>query len=173
MRTGVPRHLSTFNYIGFHRYFLTFCTFERRLLFLERSAIGLVRDQILRASETEAFAISAYCFMPDHLHLLVEGQREDSTALRFISLAKQLSGFHYRQKFGGPLWQRYGYERVLRNDEETLAVARYVIENPLRGGLVSRIEDYPFVGSYTHTVAQILEATTYSAPLSRHPQKSG
>jgi len=32
------------------------------------------------------------------------------------------------------LWQRYGFERVLRDDEATLVVAKYILENPLRAG---------------------------------------
>jgi putative transposase len=44
------------------------------------------------------------------------------------------------------LWQQGYFERVLRNDEGTLTVIRYVFENPVRAGLVERYEDYPFLG---------------------------
>jgi hypothetical protein len=37
-------------------------------------------------------------------------------------------------------------------------VARYTLENPVRAGLVTRVEDYPFVGSLVYPVAEILEA---------------
>jgi REP element-mobilizing transposase RayT len=96
--------------------------------------------------------------MPDHVHLLVEGQADDSDCRQFIARAKQYSGFHYKAKYGRPLWQRYGYERVLRNDEAAVSVARYILENPLRGKLVERVEDYPFFGSTVYTIAQLLEA---------------
>lgn len=96
--------------------------------------------------------------MPDHLHLLVEGQSADSDCRRFIARAKQFSGFHYKKTFGDQLWQRFGFERTLRTDEAALSVARYILENPVRAGLVSRVEDYPFMGSNVYTVAEILEA---------------
>ena len=96
--------------------------------------------------------------MPDHLHLLVEGQSAESDGRRFIARAKQFSGSHYKKTFGDRLWQRFGFERTLRTDEAALSVARYILENPVRAGLVSRVEDYPFVGSNTYTVAEILEA---------------
>ncbi len=114
--------------------------------------------QILRAAADEEFAIVAYCFMPDHLHLLVQGERETSNCLRLISRAKQLSGYHYKQIFGEQLWQRYGFERVLRDDEQTLVVARYILENPLRKRLAQRVEEYPFLGSNVYTVSEILDA---------------
>src|SRR5207249_4343010 len=92
----------------------------------------------------------------DHLHLLIEAQSESSDCKRFIKDAKQFSGFYYKKAFSMKLWQRYGFERVLRDNEETLTVARYILENPVRAGLVARVEDYPYLGSCLYTVEQIL-----------------
>jgi putative transposase len=82
--------------------------------------------------------------MPDHVHLLAEGVTETADGLRFIARAKQFSGFYYSKQFGKPLWQRYGYEHVLRTDEESLGVAKYILENPVRAGLVRSPQDYEF-----------------------------
>ena len=158
MFTGNPGHLKAFSYVGPHRYFLTFCTYSRQRLFQTPERVDFVLVQIERSAAEEQFAVLAYCFMPDHLHLLVEGCSESSDCLRFIKRAKQFSAFHYAKAFGNKLWQRYGFERVLRDDEVTLAVARYILENPLRAGLVTRVEDYPFTGSRRFSLAQILEA---------------
>jgi hypothetical protein len=49
---------------------------------------------------------------------------------------------------------------VLRDDEDTRRVARYILENPLRSGLVARVEDYPFVGSQIFRLDEILEGTS-------------
>jgi hypothetical protein len=48
----------------------------------------------------------------------------------------------------------------LRNDEATLVVARYILENPLRAGLVARIEDYRFAGSRLYSLAETLAASS-------------
>jgi len=97
--------------------------------------------------------------MPDHVHLLTEWQSEDSDARRFITHAKQLSGFYFKKQFDGErLWQRYGFEHTLRANEPTLRVARYMLENPIRAGLIARAQDSPFLGSDVYTVEQILEA---------------
>ncbi len=63
--------------------------------------------------------------------------------------------------FGERLWQRYGFERTLRSDESTLAVARYILENPIRAGLVERAQDYPFLGSGVYSIDEILEAVEW------------
>ena len=160
MLTGSPGHLKAFDYTGLYRYFLTFCTDARQRVFVTRERVGLVLAQIERSAAEEQFAVIAYCFMPDHLHLLVEGRCESSDCRRFINRAKQFSGFHYAKAFGHRLWQRYGFERVLRDEEATLVVARYILENPLRAGLVRRVEDYPFAGSRVYSLAEILEAVS-------------
>jgi putative transposase len=158
--TGNPGHLNTFDYLGPYRYSLTFCTDSRQRLFVTRERVELVLMQIERSAAEEQVAIIAYCFMPDHLHLLVEGRCESSDCRRFINRAKQFSGFHYSKTFGHRLWQRYGFERVLRVDEATLVVARYIVENPLREGLVRSVEDYPFAGSRVYSLADIMSAAS-------------
>jgi putative transposase len=122
--------------------------------------VELVLTQIRRAACDEQFLIPAYCFMPDHLHLLIEAHADQSDGLKFISKAKQLSGFHYKQRYRRPLWQRYAYEHVLRDEEKTRVVARYIFENPVRAGLVRSPQEYQFIGSDTHSVQQVLEFTS-------------
>src|SRR5690349_19931186 len=117
MLTGNPGHLRAFDYVGMHRYFLTFCTFNRAHVFVNSRSVDLVMQQFLRAGTDEHMSLPAYCFMPDHLHVLAVGRSESSDCLAFIKRAKQFSGFYYRRAFGSKLWQRYGFERVLRGDE--------------------------------------------------------
>ncbi|MEO7253669.1 MAG: transposase, partial [Casimicrobium sp.] len=45
---------------------------------------------------------------------------------------------------GASLWQDGFHDRALRRDEDLLTIARYVVANPLRAGLVQRLGDYPF-----------------------------
>jgi putative transposase len=156
MLTGRPPHLQHFDYTGLHRYSLTFCTNRRRPLFTEARIVELVLSQISRASREHGFAVAAYCFMPDHVHLLVHGQSEAADCNRFITAAKQYSGYYYRRQFPGVLWQRYGYERTLRKDEDTLTVARYILENPVRAKLVGTIKDYPYIGSLVCSLDDLL-----------------
>ena len=114
---------------------------------MESVVVELVLSQILRAAEQEQFAVPAYCFMPDHVHILAQGVTEHSDCKRLIKSSKQYSGYMYKQQFGQRLWQPWAYERVVRDDEATIEVARYIVENPLREGLIGSVLDYPFVGS--------------------------
>ena len=131
---------------------------QREHVFVTQPVVDLVHDQFLRAAADRSFAEITYCFMPDHVHLLVAGTSETADCKQFIARGKQYSGFYYKNQHHRRLWQRYGFERVLRNDEATLAVARYIVENPVRAGLVADPKDYPFLGSSVYTLDEILSA---------------
>jgi putative transposase len=167
MLTGKPDRLKAFDYLGLYRYFLTFCTFERQPLFTTRESVDLILLQFQRSAREERFVLIAYCFMPDHVHLLIEAQADDSDARRFIKAAKQYSGFYFKKHLGRQLWQRYGFERTLRSDEPTLSVARYIIENPVRARLVRNAEDYPFAGSSVYGFAEIMTAVAFEPRIAR------
>ena len=165
MHTGRPEHLPGFSYEGFHRYALTFCTRGREPLFTRQDAVALVLAQIARAADEQQFALLVYCFMPDHLHLLIEGKAESSNCKAFIARAKQYSGYHYSKQFGAQLWQRYSFEHVVRDSEKTATIARYILQNPLRAGLVERIPDYPFIGSVVWPLPTLLEWMMTGEPI--------
>jgi hypothetical protein len=80
---------------------------------------------------------------------------------------------HYRAVFKARLWQRYGYEHTVRSVEAAISVARYILENPVRAGLVVSIEDYPFSGSSEYTVEQIIEAAQLRKTGTAGPAKAG
>jgi len=157
VRARHPQHLHDFDYLGPNRYSLTFCTDKRLKIFTVAPVVELVNAQFLRACTEQYFAIVAYCFMPDHVHLLAEGTREDSDLKRFQAVAKQYSGFYYKQQYGHRLWQRYGYECVLRSQDQTLDVVRYILANPIRTGLAKSVNEYPFSGSSVFSLEELME----------------
>ena len=108
---------------------------------MDPNAVKLVLSQFLRVADKEQFSILAYCFMPDHVHLLIEGLRDDSDARKFIVKSKQCSAHAHAKEFGTRLWQPWGYEHVLRDDESAVTTARYILENPVRAGLAKTVMD--------------------------------
>jgi hypothetical protein len=76
---------------------------------------------------------------------------------------KQYTGFHFKRTFRTELWQRYGYAHVIRHDESTRKVIRYVLENPIRAGLVSDISMCRFIGSSEYSVEELLDFCRGSA----------
>jgi len=51
-----PEHLSDFDYRGFYRYSLCFCTIARQEIFITQPVVDLVYEQFLRATHEASFA---------------------------------------------------------------------------------------------------------------------
>lgn len=89
--------------------------------------------------ETQTFVV-----MPDHLHWLITLKQANlATVMQHF---KGLSAFlinRYRKTSGIPVWQPGFHDHALRKEEDIKALARYIIANPLRAGLVDNIGDYP------------------------------
>jgi len=104
------------------------------------------------------FAVDAYCWMPDHVHLLLEATSPESDLSRLMNTWKQATGYAHKQATGKQLWQTGYYDHVLRADEDRLRVIEYLIANPVRAGLVTDVVDYPFWGSGVWTREELIEA---------------
>jgi putative transposase len=104
-----PKRIVGFSYSGKHRYFLTICTRSRLAAFSDADVAISTIDHFFTTAAKEAFAIRAYCLMPDHIHLLVEGTSDDSDLRRFVKLAKQRSGADFAlqkgRRLGSAIWK--------------------------------------------------------------------
>jgi putative transposase len=139
-----PR-LKHFDYVGPFAYSLTLVTRGRAAAFAERDVVDATLDCLGRSCARYGFFLHSYCFMPDHLHILLSG--DDEAPLQdFVRHFKQLSGHRYKRKDGAQLWQISYYDHVLRGDEDLVTVARYIWDNPVRVGLVQDRSKYPFSG---------------------------
>ena len=101
-----PRRFAGFSYRGRYRYLLTLCTANRARLFTETELVRAALARIQQTALETGFSILAYCFMPDHLHLIVEGSREDADLRRFVKIAKQRVVYSLREDHGvRGVWQ--------------------------------------------------------------------
>jgi putative transposase len=151
-----PPRIKGFSYLGPYRYFITFCTLDRAAVFLDIRLGQSVVWQFRRTCREKSFVILAYCVMPDHVHLLLEGSDAGSNLLALIKTAKQSSGQRFAAGMKRPLWDEGFHDHVLRPEEDPKRFARYVIENPVRAGLVKSPMDYPLSGSDRWTMQELI-----------------
>ena len=109
----------------------------------------------MRASRKHGFAVIAYVLMPDHVHVLVEGLRDDSDFLKWLHLFRQLAGYWEKRRSGAVLWQEGYWDYTLRDDDSVRGVASYIAWNPVEAGLASSPELYPYTGSERHNVIEL------------------
>ena len=131
-----------------HCFSVTLTTAERARLFTERKAVQTGLTALKETARKYKATIYAYCFMPDHLHLLASTPHAVSF-IDFIRHFKQLSAYRLRRQFqsSGSVWQTRFYDHALRSDEGLGTAASYIFDNPVRAGIVENAADYPYSGS--------------------------
>jgi putative transposase len=145
-RKTSPR-LENFDYRGSYAYSVTCSTEQKKPYFKQEAIVDNILLILKETSIETEFDIYAYCFMPDHLHLLLVGT-EDSSLHRFMKLFKQRSSFFFRKAYDNSLWQRSYYDHVIRKEETLNDIILYIFNNPVRKGLVTDYKDYTFSGSF-------------------------
>lgn len=121
-----------------HLYLVTTVTKDRYPVFhslaaARRVILAMRREHLEGRVETLAFVL-----MPDHLHWLFEitGTR---TLSRIVQAVKSVAA----HELGREIWQDGFHDHALRREEDVLKLARYIVANPLRAGLVRHLGDYP------------------------------
>ena len=83
--------------------------------------------------------------MPDHFHGLIQlgdNQRFSSSVKKAKGSSGLLINRHRQQN--GSVWMDGFYDHAIRKDQDLPSIARYMVLNPIRAGLVKRCGDYPF-----------------------------
>ena len=122
-------------------YLITTVTDKRRPLFTDL-AMGRLLVQALKGAAPSAQTL-AYVIMPDHLHWLMQLAEQGSLAAT-VQGVKSVSAHRINRSCHqhGAVWQSGYHDHALRRDEDLVKVARYLVANPLRAGLVAHIGDY-------------------------------
>jgi len=126
-------------------YFITTVLAEReRRYFDDFYCARLVVDEMRGSHECGAVHSLAWVVMPDHVHWLFQlGQTETLSSVVKGLKARSAHRVNRHLKRQGALWQKAFYDHALRKEEDVRGIARYIVANPLRAGLVENIGDYP------------------------------
>lgn len=132
--------------IGGSTYFITFRTAKGDLDQTERQ---LIMDACLHW-HGERWHVHLVTIMPDHVHLIVTPLRKDKETWHSLSdLLHSVKSFSANQisshrGASGIIWQDEYFDRIIRNDDEFYEKFNYMIQNPVKAGLVESAEKYSF-----------------------------
>jgi putative transposase len=141
---------------------LTFSCYRRIPFFSRDRACEWFREALEAARKKFGFELWAYVLMPDHVHVLVNPGNAAAEMPRFLQAVKEpvarqaiayLKGnapqwlerlaVHEDQRVRHRFWQPGGgYDRNLNSSETLRAMIEYIHANPVRRGLVARMEDW-------------------------------
>lgn len=124
-------------------YLITTVTHKRQAFFADFHVGRIIVQAMRELHEQKHIKSLAFVVMPDHIHWLFQRK---NTSLQ--TLMKQFKGKTARQinlyiERNGSVWQAGYHDHALRKEEDMLAIARYIIANPLRAGLVKNVKNYP------------------------------
>lgn len=119
-------------------YVITTVTSRRQPLFQDFLAARTL-IQVMMEHERAGFA-ATLCFvvMPDHLHWMMQ-LGEMKNLGETVQALKSLTS----RRIGRPVFQKGYYDHAVRKEEDVKNLARYIVANPLRAGLVGNVNDYP------------------------------
>ncbi|MBI5585478.1 MAG: transposase [Deltaproteobacteria bacterium] len=128
--------------------FVTFTTYKRWELPVS------VRDLVMKHclhDHGNKLVVHGIVVMPDHVHLVISPLRDEQGDI--FGLAEIMNGIkgasaHSINRFldrKGRVWQDESFDHVLRSDEKINSKVIYLCENPVRKGLVSSVDEYPWL----------------------------
>ena len=127
-------------------YLITTVTNNRKPIFNNFNNARFVVNSLRHVEQARQIQSLCFVIMPDYLHWLFS-LGDTSHLTQVVADVKRRSAYRINElnRTPGPaIWQHGFHDYALRKDDEIRDIARYVIANPLRAGLVNTIGDYPF-----------------------------
>lgn len=118
-------------------YHITTTTKNRTQIFSKFVNARLLINTMQKADALSYTKTLAYVVMPDHVHWLLQ-LTEGVSLSNVIKSMKSESA----KAIGQPIWQLGYYDHAVRKDEDIQTIARYIVANPIRAGLVTKVGDY-------------------------------
>jgi len=134
----------------------------KRQYFLKHELNMEIIECLKNQKEKLKCRVSVYCLMPEHLHFLcrVEPYAHKNYAHKglhypdkepsIIDFVNQFKGksttIAWKYGIKGSLWQKRWYDHILRKNEDVRKIGEYILNNPVRRGLVEHWHEYPYCG---------------------------
>jgi putative transposase len=127
-------------------YLITSVTHQRTALFEDFTSARLLINTLRESEQRHQCQWLCWVIMPDHFHGLLQLQNADeydlAQIMKFVK-GHSAKGINQQLNRTGSIWQTGFHDHALRKEEDRLAIARYIVANPLRAGLVKKLADWP------------------------------
>ena len=148
-------------------YFLTLTLQDRSSDLLVRHHLKLGRA-LRHMQQHKPCRLPAIVLLPDHVHLLMslpDGDADYSSRIRLCkaSFVREIRGrddvdIRLNAKGEANVWQRRFWEHLIRDEQDFAAHVDYIHINPLKHGLVERVQDWRFSSFHSYVRSGLLPA---------------
>jgi putative transposase len=147
-----PRHLRRLVFVWRKQpvYFVTTCIARRRPILANPEMHEILHEEWGNWRRRHGWMVGRYVIMPDHVHFLATPVPPANVPLNVVvGKWKEWTAKKILQSTRGaaPVWQPEFFDHLLRSKESLAEKWEYVRQNPVRAGLVTRPEDWPYAGS--------------------------
>ena len=144
-------------YFGHFESWLDRCVEESPRWLAEEKVVQIVADE-LHALNGERYRLIAYCLMSNHVHVVIDTAEHSFKPAHIgvtapypladtLKLLKGRTARYCNQALGrsGKFWHHESYDHVIRDQGEYERIVWYVLNNPVKAGLVENWEDWKFI----------------------------
>jgi putative transposase len=96
-----------------------------------------------------------WLLMPDHCHMIIQSNNETNNILKIMDKFKQHSGYWFYKDKLNLKWQTSYYDHILRNEKDLENQIYYILNNPVRKGIVENWKDYPYKSSMIYDLDEL------------------
>ena len=94
------------------------------------------------------YQLRAWVVMLNHVHILIHPEARTSRITKAVKNFSARRANTILGRTGLPFWQDESYDRWVRGPEELEKIVRYIEQNPVAAGLVSRAEDWRWSSAF-------------------------
>ncbi len=112
---------------------------------LRQSDVALMVQNALLYFDAQRYRLLSWCIMPNHVHVLAEFNHGFSLE-RVLHSWKSFTSNKANQLLerSGAFWQIEYFDRYIRNEQHLNRAVHYIEQNPVKAGLVTQAEEWPF-----------------------------
>lgn len=129
-------------------FFVTTCTHNRKKILTNSKVATILVEEWKSAKERHDWYIGRYVIMPDHVHFLCSPGNDSKSLSDFMKFWKEWTAKKICHECGidGHIWQREFFDHLLRNEESYVQKWDYILNNPVRAGLIRNAAELPWQG---------------------------
>ena len=136
---------------------------NKRRIFADDRDRELFLLHLRRVARRYSWSFYAYCLMGNHYHLVMQlGEKGISRGMCELNTGYALTCNRRHDRINHLFGRRF-WSELITTDARLLTTCRYVVQNPVRAGLCSSCEEWPW-SSYRATIGTALPEPFLAVP---------
>ena len=116
---------------------------------LSQPEIAAIVINSLHFLDGDVYDLDVFCVMSNHAHVVLTPLEKENGSYHALQTIMHSLKRHTAREANkvlgrkGAFWQHESYDHVVRNRDEWERIVKYVLNNPVKAGLVEKWEDWP------------------------------